>query len=37
VEAVVRGVFAVLAKRVTAGEIADIKHILPPELRDLWP
>jgi uncharacterized protein (DUF2267 family) len=30
-------VFAVLAKRVTAGEIADIKHILPPELRDLWP
>jgi uncharacterized protein (DUF2267 family) len=36
-EKIVRGVFKVLSKRVTEGEIEDIKHILPPELRDLWP
>jgi uncharacterized protein (DUF2267 family) len=36
-EKVVRAVFTVLAKRITEGEIEDIKHILPPELRDLWP
>jgi uncharacterized protein (DUF2267 family) len=36
-ERIVRGVFNVLAKRITEGEIEDIKHILPPELRDLWP
>lgn len=31
------GVFVVLASRVTAGEIEDIKGILPVELRELWP
>lgn len=36
-ETIVRGVFKVLAKRITEGEIEDIKHILPPELRELWP
>ncbi len=36
-EQIVRGVFKVLAKRVTEGEIEDVKHILPPELRELWP
>lgn len=36
-ERVVRGVFNMLARRITAGEIADIKHTLPPELRQLWP
>jgi uncharacterized protein (DUF2267 family) len=36
-EKIVRGVFNVLSRRVTEGEIEDIKHILPPELRDLWP
>lgn len=36
-EQIVRGVFKVVAKRVTEGEIEDIKHILPPELRELWP
>lgn len=37
VEKIVRGVFKVLSKRVTEGEIEDVKHILPPELRELWP
>jgi uncharacterized protein (DUF2267 family) len=36
-ETIMRGVFNVLSKRITAGEIEDIKHILPPELRELWP
>jgi uncharacterized protein (DUF2267 family) len=36
-EQIVRGVFKVLAKRITEGEIEDIKHIMPPELRELWP
>ncbi len=36
-ETIVRAVFKVLSKRVTEGEIDDIKHILPPELRALWP
>jgi uncharacterized protein (DUF2267 family) len=36
-ETSVRGVFNVLSRRVTEGEIEDIKHILPPELCDLWP
>jgi hypothetical protein len=26
-----------LASRVTAGEIEDAQHVLPDELRDLWP
>jgi uncharacterized protein (DUF2267 family) len=37
VERIVRAVFDVLSKRITEGEIEDIKHILPPELRELWP
>ena len=32
-----RGVFKVLSKRISEGEIEDIKHVLPKELRDLWP
>jgi uncharacterized protein (DUF2267 family) len=36
-ERVVRGVFKFLSNRITEGEIEDIKQILPPELRDLWP
>ena len=36
-EQIVRGVFRMLAKRVSEGEIEDIKHVLPPELRALWP
>jgi uncharacterized protein (DUF2267 family) len=36
-EPIVRGVFTVLAKHVTAGEIADVKQMLAPEIRELWP
>jgi uncharacterized protein (DUF2267 family) len=36
-ERVARAVFAVLAKRVSAGEIEDIRHVLPAELQGLWP
>ncbi|MCU1278118.1 MAG: hypothetical protein JWM53_1664 [bacterium] len=36
-ERVARAVFAVLAKRISEGEIADVKQVLPSELRELWP
>lgn len=36
-EMVARAVFTVLASRVTEGEIEDVKHILPAEIRGLWP
>jgi uncharacterized protein (DUF2267 family) len=36
-ERVAHAVFMVLAKRVTDGEIEDVKHVLPAEIRDLWP
>jgi len=36
-ERIARAVFTVLAKRVTEGEIEDVKHVLPAEIRDLWP
>jgi uncharacterized protein (DUF2267 family) len=36
-EQVVRAVFRVLSRRITAGEIADVKHLLPAALRELWP
>ena len=35
-ERVARAVFAVLADRVTEGEIEDVKHVLPEEIRELW-
>jgi uncharacterized protein (DUF2267 family) len=34
---VTRAVFKVLTKHVSAGEIEDIKHIMPEDLRELWP
>lgn len=34
---VTRAVFKVLAKHVSAGEIEDVKGILPKELKELWP
>ena len=37
VEQLVRAVFAVLAARVTEGEIEDVRHVLPEEVRRLWP
>ena len=36
-ERVARAVFAVLARRVTEGEIGDVKGMMPEEVRGLWP
>ena len=36
-EVLARAVFSLLSRRVSAGEIEDVKHILPREIRDLWP
>jgi uncharacterized protein (DUF2267 family) len=36
-EGLVREVFKLLARRISSGEIDDVKRILPPEVRDLWP
>jgi uncharacterized protein (DUF2267 family) len=36
-EAVARAVFKLLAARVTEGEIEDVKHVMPAEIRALWP
>jgi uncharacterized protein (DUF2267 family) len=36
-EQVAHAVFTVLSNRVTEGEIEDVKHVLPAELRELWP
>jgi uncharacterized protein (DUF2267 family) len=35
-EDVTRTVFQVLAKHVTAGEVDEVKHMLPHEIRELW-
>ena len=37
VEALVRAVFRLLDHRITAGEIEDVKGILPRRVRALWP
>jgi len=36
-EAVARAVFTVVASHISAGEIKDVKHILPKRLCELWP
>jgi uncharacterized protein (DUF2267 family) len=36
-EVVASAVFAVLEMRITDGEIENVKHLLPTELRSLWP
>lgn len=36
-EEITRAVFKVMARHVTAGEIEDVKHVLPAEIRELWP
>ncbi len=35
-EQAARAVFKVLSRHVAAGEIEDVKHLLPEELRNLW-
>lgn len=37
IEKMTRGVFQVLENRVAGGEIEDVKHMLPSEIRELWP
>ena len=36
-EPAVRAVFGLLAERISAGEIADVKGVLPGPIRALWP
>jgi len=36
-ENVARAVFTVLVRRISDGEIADVKHVLPRDVRELWP
>jgi uncharacterized protein (DUF2267 family) len=36
-ELTARAVFTMLAMRVSEGEIEDVKHVLPADIRDLWP
>ncbi|HWP59802.1 MAG TPA: DUF2267 domain-containing protein [Candidatus Acidoferrales bacterium] len=36
-ERVARAVFKLLTKHISEGEIKDVKHTLPAELRALWP
>jgi uncharacterized protein (DUF2267 family) len=36
-ETIVRGVFKMLSRHISGGEIGDIEHLMPPELRKSWP
>jgi uncharacterized protein (DUF2267 family) len=36
-ERIARAVFTLVEHRVTEGEIEDVKHLLPAQIRDLWP
>ena len=36
-EPVARAVFRLLSERVADGEIDDVRHVLPAEIRELWP
>lgn len=36
-EALVKEVFKLLARKISQGEIDDVKHMLPADVRTLWP
>ncbi|MFW6194910.1 MAG: DUF2267 domain-containing protein, partial [Chloroflexota bacterium] len=36
-EPAVKAVFKVLARHVSPGEIEDVRHLLPAEIREMWP
>jgi uncharacterized protein (DUF2267 family) len=36
-EDVARAVFTLLVQRISDGEIEDVQHVLPADIRDLWP
>lgn len=36
-EEAVRAVFAVMTRRISIGEVEDVKHLLPQSVRALWP
>jgi uncharacterized protein (DUF2267 family) len=36
-EDMARAVFTLLVQRISDGEIEDVKHVLPRDIRDLWP
>jgi uncharacterized protein (DUF2267 family) len=36
-ELVARAVFSVIDRRITEGEIEDVRHMLPAKIRELWP
>jgi uncharacterized protein (DUF2267 family) len=36
-ETAARAVFLLLSNRISEGEIEDVEHVLPREIRDLWP
>jgi uncharacterized protein (DUF2267 family) len=36
-EQIARAVFTLLSRRISEGEIADIEHVLPAQIRELWP
>jgi uncharacterized protein (DUF2267 family) len=37
VERIAQAVFMLLAQRVSAGEIENVKHVMPADIRELWP
>jgi uncharacterized protein (DUF2267 family) len=36
-EQAVRAVLRVLSERISAGEIEQVRHVLPEPIRELWP
>jgi uncharacterized protein (DUF2267 family) len=37
VERIAQAVFMLLTQRVSAGEIENVKHVMPVDIRELWP